>query len=106
MSEKDKKSALDKIVMGAIIGTAIGSAIGMSLAPKKGEETRKIIGNVVKEKTGDAKEVAKVGKETVFGILSLAKRILFGKSKSSSHGLKKIPDESVEIIEPRDEKTN
>lgn len=105
MSEKDKKSALDKIVMGAIIGTAIGSAIGMSLAPKKGEETRKIIGDVVKGKSDDAKEVAKVGKETVFGILSLAKRILFGKSKSGSHSYKEIPDESVEIIEPKDEKT-
>ena len=48
MSDDDKKkSTLDSIVMGAIIGTAIGSAIGMSVAPKKGSETREMI----KEKT-------------------------------------------------------
>ncbi len=38
--EEKKKSTLDKIVMGAIIGTAIGSVIGLTMAPKKGKETR------------------------------------------------------------------
>lgn len=57
MAEKDDKNkkkgvgkALDKIFMGAIIGGAIGSVLGMSLAPKKGKDTRKLI----KEKTQDA----------------------------------------------------
>lgn len=49
MAEEDPKkkkgigSALDKIFMGAIIGGAIGSVLGMSMAPKKGKETRKFL---------------------------------------------------------------
>lgn len=35
-----KKSALDKIIMGAIVGGAVGSVIGMSIAPNKGKDTR------------------------------------------------------------------
>ncbi len=44
-----KHSALDKILMGAIVGGAIGSVVGMSIAPKKGSETREIIAQKGKE---------------------------------------------------------
>lgn len=60
MAEKDPKkkksigSALDKIFMGAIIGGAIGSVLGMSVAPKKGKETRQFL----KRKTLDIIEKA------------------------------------------------
>lgn len=103
MEEKDKKneSTIDKIIMGAIIGTAIGSAVGMSLAPKKGEETRKMIKK-------ESKEYFKLAKETIFGILKITKKILLKSEPSkSAKGLKEIPDESeMEIIEPNNEKKN
>ena len=41
--KKKKKGMMDKLVMGAIIGGAIGSVIGMSVAPKKGKDTREYI---------------------------------------------------------------
>lgn len=42
-SEKKKKnSAMDKLVMGAIIGGAIGSVIGASLSPKTKKEDKGI----------------------------------------------------------------
>ncbi len=82
MSEK-KSSALDKVIMGAIIGTAIGSAIGVSMAPKKGSETRVLAA------------------ETATGLFKLAKRILFGKSKAKiqAKNLKEIPHEESVIPE-------
>lgn len=51
-----KKSKIDKLIMGAIIGGAIGSVIGVTLAPKSGKETRKML----KEK---GKDVYKKGQE-------------------------------------------
>ena len=48
--KKKKEKKLDKLVMGAIIGGAIGSVLGLSLAPKKGKETRKFIGDKIKKK--------------------------------------------------------
>lgn len=95
---KPEKSTLDKIVMGAIIGTAIGSAIGMTMAPKKGKETRKIV-------KGEAKEVLDLTKETAMGLFSLAKKLIFGGKGKLHENLKQIPDESqeesdIEIISP------
>lgn len=104
------KSTLDKIIMGAIIGTAIGSVIGLSVAPKKGEETRKILKeNYAKE----IKEIGKLGKETATGAMKLVKNLLKGlfKNKIDStpsmdreyQSLKKIPDETATPVEaPRD----
>lgn len=69
MSDSDKKkSALDKIVMGAIIGTAIGASVGASMAPKPGKETRELIKK-------EAADVGKLTKETTSGFLKLAKGI-------------------------------
>ena len=92
---KDEKSTLDKIIMGAIIGTAIGSAIGMTMAPKKGKETREIV-------KGEAKEVLDLTKETAHGLFSLAKKLIFGRKEKLNSNLKQIPDESQ--IESENEK--
>lgn len=54
--KKKKKGMMEKVVMGAIVGGAIGSVVGMTVAPKKGEETRKYL----KEK---GTEVYQKGKE-------------------------------------------
>lgn len=78
-NKKEESSTLDKIVMGAIIGTAIGSAIGITLAPKKGEETRKILKENLSGKTSEAKEVVKLSKEILHGLGKIAKRIFLGK---------------------------
>ena len=97
-NENDKnKSALDKVIMGAIIGTAIGSALGMAAAPKKGNETRQII----KEK---GKEVGDLAKETGTGLFKFAKGLLKKALKSNSitpstEGMKELPNE-MEIIPP------
>ena len=102
MTDKNNKSTIEKIVMGAIIGTAIGSAIGITLAPKKGVETRKIIKDNLSGNTSEAKEVVKLSKETMNGIWTIAKRIFLGKKQA----YKEIPDESsVEIIENESKKT-
>ena|SRR3990167_4391976 len=97
--EEEKESTMDKVVMGAIIGTAIGSAIGISMAPKKGKETRKI----VKSKS---KDVLNLTKETGFGIWKIAKRLIFGKkakgqkSLLDSEEMQKIPTE-IDVIPPK-----
>ncbi len=51
-----KKSKLDKLVMGAIVGGAIGSVIGMSIAPKKGAETREFLAQKKKGLLGSIKD--------------------------------------------------
>lgn len=45
MDEEKKKIGhkLDRLVMGIILGGAIGSVLGLTLAPRKGKETREII---------------------------------------------------------------
>lgn len=44
MSEEKKiTKQIDKIVMGVILGGAIGSVLGLTLAPRKGKETREMI---------------------------------------------------------------
>lgn len=115
-NEKQDGSTLDKIIMGAIIGTAIGSAVGMTLAPKKGTETRKIIKENIKQSSGEAKEVMNLAGETFSGILNLAKIIFLGKKKGNkaaahkSEKFKAIPDESTMDLDhngvqnPTDEK--
>lgn len=43
--DDDKKitKKLDKLIMGVILGGAIGSVLGLTLAPRKGKETRDIL---------------------------------------------------------------
>lgn len=62
MAEDNKKigSKVDKLVMGIILGGAIGSVLGLTLAPRKGRETREII----KKKGGELIERGKEISET------------------------------------------
>lgn len=64
MDEGDKKIAkrIDRLIMGIILGGAIGSVLGLTLAPRKGEETRKIL----KEK---GQELFEKGKEVSEGFI-------------------------------------
>lgn len=41
---KKVRKKLDKILLGVVVGGAVGSILGLTLAPKSGKETRKIIG--------------------------------------------------------------
>jgi len=42
-SKKGVKKTLDKLLLGVVIGGAVGSILGVTLAPKSGKETRKMI---------------------------------------------------------------
>jgi len=108
MSKEDKdeknKSAIDKVIMGAIIGTAIGSAVGVSVAPKKGEETRGLLKDKAKDISGDVKEVGTLTRETTMGFFRLFKNLIFRKKKvkranEDNHSMRAIPSEP-EIIPP------
>jgi len=49
--------------MGAVIGGAIGSVLGASIAPKKGENTRKELAQAAKKaKTGGSKIIKRIKK--------------------------------------------
>ncbi len=61
--KKKKRNILDKVLMGAIIGGAIGSVMGASIAPKKGEETRKELAQAAKKaKTSGSKIIKRIKK--------------------------------------------
>lgn len=76
--KKEKKhKIIEKVFMGAIIGGAIGSVIGASLAPKKGEETRKDIALCAKN------------------LFKRAKEIILKKETDPEEDSKKIPQEHV-----------
>ena len=96
---QDKKSTLDKIVMGAIIGTAIGSALGASMAPKTGKETREVLKGKLFTVSKEAEEVTTLTKETIGGLFRLAKNLVFGrpKKKEEEVQMKKIPLEPSEL---------
>lgn len=90
-----KKSAMDDVIMGAIIGTAIGSALAMGFAPKKGKETREIL-------IDKGMEAGNLAKETGTGLFKVAKKLLkrmLKKSKKSHDNMKAIPNE-MEILPP------
>ena len=80
---KKGKRILDKVLMGAIIGGAIGSVLGVSIAPKKGKDTRAEIKNKVSEVVGEKKGFFK----------RLIKSIT---TKKANPSLKQIPTEQAE----------
>jgi gas vesicle protein len=91
-----KKRGIEKLVMGAIIGVAVGSVVGMAVAPQKGSETRKMIGEKGREAVEKGREIGhkfmeerKVKK----GFLDWLLRLIFGRNKRKPEPLKKIPSE-------------
>lgn len=64
--KKKKRKILDKVLMGAIIGGAIGSVMGASIAPKKGEETRKEIIQAAKKAKKEGSKIIKTIKKFIF----------------------------------------
>lgn len=63
--QKKKKGRVEKLVMGAIVGAAVGSVIGMSIAPKKGKETRKLIEDKGKEVIEKGKKIIEETKSEI-----------------------------------------
>jgi gas vesicle protein len=74
---KKKKSAIDKIVMGAIVGAAVGSVIGSAVAPDKGKKTRKKL----KSKAEDISDTVKTKNKEILAEVNeqREKRSLIGK---------------------------
>ena len=63
--QNKKKSHIDKLMMGAIVGGAVGSVIGMSIAPKKGKETREMLAQKGKDIIQKGQEVSHKVKEQI-----------------------------------------
>lgn len=111
MAEEDKKkeSKLDSIIMGVILGGAVGSVIGLTLAPRKGKETREMIkkkGAELIEKGKDASEkFVRDNREKIEGAKYQIKkgrgffRWLFRKKEKDTPMPRKtleLPDENLE----------
>lgn len=104
-SKKKKKGGIfDKIMMGAIIGGAIGSVLGMSIAPKKGKNTRKILKKGAQEAMAKGKKFLEEHEEEIESIKGAArekgkKLFKFAEKDPLQNGtaekrnLKKIPHE-------------
>lgn len=91
--QQDKKQGhVDKVLMGMIVGGAIGSVLGVGLAPKKGSETRKDIGDSTNKAVKEVKQVFQKTKGGLFGFLKKKKIKISGK-KRSKFGNKVIPEE-------------
>lgn len=93
MGDDDRKigKQLDKLIMGIILGGAIGSVLGLTMAPRKGEETREMIKQKTKDFVRDHKETiegAKYQLKKGHGFL----RWLFKKNKTDS----KMPKAYIE----------
>lgn len=60
MDDESKKigKKIDKLVMGIILGGAIGSVLGLTLAPRKGKETREILKQKGQELLEKGKDVS------------------------------------------------
>ena len=97
--EEKKGGKFDKIIMGAIVGTAIGSVVGLTMAPKKGEDSRQYLKDQYQNR-GEIKEIGKLTKETVTGVGALIKNFIFRKKKSNqsipSAGAEQQPPAEVE----------
>lgn len=82
---KKVTAQIDKLVMGVIIGGAIGSVLGLTLAPKKGKETRKYLKEKSKAAIDFVKEVRTEVRKSLNEGNNIEKKgwlqMLFGKSK-------------------------
>lgn len=99
-----KKSKIDKIIMGAIIGGAIGSVIGVTLAPKSGKETRKMLKEKGKDvfKKGEELKI-KLTKEHREGMKDRKIWKLISALMRLVNLFKKRPEEETDSIRNRDE---
>lgn len=113
--KKKKGGTFEKIVMSVIIGGAIGSVLGVTLAPKSGKETRKMItqksSQFLKTHKKDLKDVWKavkdLGKDFIGGIHDV---IESGKKlelplppfDKKTNGLKKLPTEEKNVSKKSD----
>jgi gas vesicle protein len=80
--KRKKKGVVDKLVMGAIVGGAIGSVVGLTVAPKKGKETREYL-------KGKSKEVYDKGKEVSEKLMDeYGDDLQAAKEKTKSNGKK------------------
>lgn len=55
MTEKKKRSTIDKLLLGAVIGAAVGSVIGASVAPDQGQKTRQKLSGKIKDLSSNVK---------------------------------------------------
>lgn len=70
---------LFRVLTGVIIGSAVGSILGLTLAPKKGEETRQILKDKSMEMYLKSKEVLNDKKPKKGLFKRMAVRMLTGK---------------------------
>lgn len=63
----DISKKVDRFIMGALLGGAIGSVLGMTLAPKKGKETRDVLKEKGLKLFQKSKEIIKKTKDGVEG---------------------------------------
>lgn len=117
-TEKKKGGALEKVVMGVIIGGAIGSVLGVTLAPKSGKQTRKIITQkssqfvkTHKKDFGDLwQSVKDLGADLIGGVKDV---IASGKKlelplplfEKKTNGLKNLPKEEKQMPVKKSDKT-
>ena len=85
-SEPGKPLHIEKLVKGLIIGGAVGSVIGLTLAPKPGKETRKLIKDTSQKTLSEGKQLLQhleqAAQDIPLGTLGKGIRaLLFGKRK-------------------------
>jgi gas vesicle protein len=93
--EEKKQGHVEKILMGMIVGGAIGSVLGVSLAPKKGSETRKEIGKETNKVVHGAKKIFNMTAGKIIKPFTKKKegRINVESKKSTQFGGKVIPED-------------
>lgn len=55
MTQRKKRSTIDKLLLGAVIGAAVGSVIGATVAPNEGSKTRQKLSGRIKDLSTDIK---------------------------------------------------
>ncbi|MEK7097853.1 MAG: YtxH domain-containing protein [Patescibacteria group bacterium] len=89
----DISKKVDRFIMGALLGGAIGSVLGMTLAPKKGKETRDILKEKGKKLFQKSKEIVKKTKNGIGGK---------GIAEEGKHLFKIVKDKIDSIKEQRE----
>jgi gas vesicle protein len=61
MSQEQSSSSLEKFLFGTLIGSLLGGLLGLLLAPRSGEETRRLINEGAKTKYDETSKVVTEG---------------------------------------------